>query len=121
MTPQYDHIESPDVHAQVCPWSGRVTWLGTGIADLKAAKRYLKKRHNLRPLPPIERRPGARWYVTARTGHKAAFLLGPYSSHVTALANVSRGQALASERYGSHFLTIGTASTITTRTTIFGR
>lgn len=103
--------------------SGRVTYLGTGIADLAAAKRYLKHKFRSEPLPPIVSRPGARFYVTARRGRRTAFLLGPYVSHMTALAAVPRGRRLLREHGGpgAAFTGVGTASSPQTLDTVYGR
>lgn len=95
---------------------------GTGIRNRKAARKYLRAKFNLGQLEAIQIRPGARFYVTARqTGTRVAFLLGPYTSHTTALAAVPRGQQLLSERLPDHPVTIGTSSLMTSRPTIFGR
>jgi len=100
----------------------RITYLGTGIADLAAAKRYLRSKFNQRPLEPILRRPGARFYVTARRGRRTAFLLGPYVSHMTALADVPRGRRLVRDRFPFEFdVAVGTTSILTTVPTRFGR
>jgi hypothetical protein len=72
-------------------------------------------------------RPGAgsRFYVTAveLAGSRRAPLLGPYSSHMTALANVTRAERLlAASRYAERgFVAIGTASVPRTVRTVFGR
>ena len=72
----------------------RTTYLGTGIGTLAGAKRYLRNKWSQSPLPAIVRRPGARFYVTARRGKQTAYLLGPYVSHMTALAKVPQAQRL---------------------------
>ena len=103
-------------------WEGRRDYLGTGIANLDAAKRYLKRKFNRGPLEPIQRRPGARFYVTARRGRQTAFLLGPYISHMTALAAVPRARRALREQYPHEaFLAVGTASAPDTLRTVFGR
>jgi len=100
----------------------RRDYLGTGIADLDAAKRYLRRKFGSRPLEPIVRRPGAKFYVTARRGARTAFLLGPYISHMTALAAVPRARRALRERYPHEaFLAVGTASTPETLRTVLGR
>jgi hypothetical protein len=95
----------------------------TGIADEKAAKRYLWARFRQRPLPEIQIRRGARFYVSAALDGRFALLLGPYVSHMTALANVDRGRrlALASGDRRAPFSAYGTISLPTTRPTVFGR
>ena len=107
---------------------GRRDYLGTGIANLDAAKRYLRRKWNSGPLEPVVRRPGARFYVTARRGRQTAFLLGPYISHMTALTAltaltaVPRARRALREQYPHEaFLAVGTASTPNTLTTVFGR
>jgi hypothetical protein len=82
-------------------------------------QRDLKRRFRESPLPPIQIRPQARFYVSMIDGPRKALLLGPYASHMTALANVGRGRRLAIERYP--FATYGTASAATTLPTAFGR
>lgn len=102
--------------------SERLTYLGTGIADLDAAKKYLRNKFRSTPLEPIVCRPGARFYVSVRRGGRSALLLGPYVSHMTALANVSRARRLAAERgVDLTFAAVGTASTMDTRATVYGR
>ena len=97
-------------------------YLRTGIRNLEAAKRYLRRKFNRGVLEPIASRPGARFYVTARSGRRAAFLLGPYSSHVIALAHVERGRRLAYQHVrDAIFYAYGTASSPETRETVFGR
>lgn len=92
---------------------------------MTSAQRDLRRRFRQDPLPEIQRRPGARFYVTAHSGGRTAALLGPYVSHMTALANVERGRRLALERF-SHdpeveFAAFGTASLRKTVRTRFGR
>jgi hypothetical protein len=103
--------------------SDRVTYLGTGIGDLKAAKRYLRNKFRERPLEPIVSRPGARFYVTVRSGQRLGYLLGPYVSHMTALAAVPRARRLAEAANPSQaaFASFGTTSRPDTRPTLFGR
>lgn len=97
-------------------------YLHTGIRNLAAAKRDIRRRHN-RGLPeaPVSR-PGARFYVTVRNGRRSIPLLGPYSSHMIALSNVARGRALACARdpFASAYA-FGTASTTDTLPGLFGR
>lgn len=102
---------------------GRATYLGTGIANLEAAKRYLKRKFNRGPLEPVQSRPGEFFFVTAYRGRgHAAFLLGPYVSHMTALANVPRARRLAREGgYDLGWLPVGTASSPRRFTTVLGR
>lgn len=100
----------------------RVTYLGTGIGDLTAAKRYLRRTYNQGLPEPVVSRPGARFYVSIRTGRRVGFLLGPYASHMTALANVRRGRDLAIQADPSAaFAAFGTASHPRTVPTVFGR
>ncbi|MGK5677643.1 hypothetical protein [Actinoplanes sp. URMC 104] len=98
-------------------------YLGTGINDLDAAKRYLRRRFRQDPLPRIKRRPGARFYVVARHSGRTVLLLGPYVSHMTALANVERGRRLAVDRFSDEmtWATVGTMSAAKTYPTTFGR
>lgn len=101
----------------------RVDYLGTGIGNLDAAKRYLRRKFNLGQSEPIIRRPGARFYVTVRSGRKVGFLLGPYVSHMTALANVDRARRMAREAdpRGASGASFGAASLPASRPTVFGR
>lgn len=99
----------------------RVTYLGTGIGTLDGAKRYLRRRWSQGLPEPVVRRPGARFYVTARVGRKTIPLLGPYVSHMTALAAVTRARGLAQGQDRLAFATIGTASVMQTVPTLFGR
>ncbi len=101
----------------------RTTYLGTGIGDLPAAKRYLRRKFGDRPLPPIQRRPSARFYVTVRSGARVGWLLGPYVSHMTALAAIPRARRLAHDASPDQaaFAGFGTASRPDTIPTIFGR
>ena len=103
------------------PFTGRVTYLGTGIANLDAAKRYLRAKFRQSPLPHIERRPGALFYVSVRRGRRSRMLLGPYVSHLSALAAVPRARRLLSDRYPDAWVSVGTASTPETLPTLFGR
>lgn len=96
-------------------------YLHTGIRNLGAAKRYLRRKFNRGILEPLQRRLGARFYVTARQGPKSAFLLGPYASHMIALMNVSRAESLLRERYPLELVAVGTASAPESRKTVFGR
>ena len=98
--------------------------LGTGIRDLKAAKRYLKRKFSQGKPETVVVRPGARFYVTVRAaGNRVAYLLGPYVSHMTALTHVPRARRMLAERWGTQgrVLSIGTASRPSTVETIFGR
>ena len=89
---------------------------------MDAAKRYLRQKFNRGQLEPIQRRPGARFYVTARRGQQTAFLLGPYVSHMTALSAVPRAKRQLREQYPCEaFLSVGTASAMATLETKFGR
>jgi hypothetical protein len=100
----------------------RTTYLGTGIGNLEAAKRYLRRKFNQGLPEPVASRPGARFYVSMRRGRRSCLLLGPYVSHMTAQANVERGRRLAIDlSSGAAFCTFGTASTADTRPTMFGR
>lgn len=49
------------------------------------------------------------------------FLLGPYVSHMTALAAVPRAERMLRERYPDAFISVGTASLSTTVPTKLGR
>lgn len=102
---------------------GSTFYLGTGIGDLDAAKKYLRRKFNQGMPEPIQTRPGARFYVTAKLGSKTAPLLGPYVSHMTALAAVGRGERLMRDKYPteSGFATVGTCSSLKTVRTAFGR
>lgn len=88
-----------------------------------AARRDLRRRFRSTPLPPVQSRPGARFYVTVRDGSRTAALLGPYVSHMTALAAVPRGEALARAAFPdeTEFASFGTASLLKTIRTRFGR
>lgn len=104
--------------------SDRETFLGTGIADLAAAKRYLRHKWSEGQPEPIQSRPGARFYVTLRRGRKSELLLGPFVSHMTALERVRRGRRLAQQAYPHAdfgFASFGTASLLETKPTRFGR
>jgi hypothetical protein len=95
----------------------RQDFYGTGIADEPAARRYLRRKFNQGPLEPIRRRPGARFYVSAR-GRRTVLLLGPYVSHMTALERVPRARGLLP---GVVFVAVGTCSAPTTLPTRYGR
>lgn len=99
----------------------RTGYLNTGIHNLAGAKRYLKNRWKQRPLPAIRRQPGARFYTTARSGRRHLPLLGPYVSHMTALAAVPRAEQMMREAYPDAWVHIGTASRPDTIHTLFGR
>lgn len=88
-----------------------------------ATKRALRATFRQPPLPPIQRRPGARFYVTIRCGHQVGYLLGPYVSHMTALTAVPRARRLAQTASPGQaaFAAFGTASRPDTRPTVFGR
>jgi len=98
-------------------------YYSTGIRNREAAKRDIRRKYRgTRPDSPVSR-PGARFYVTARSGGRTAYLLGPYGSHLAALDNVERGRRLMYERYPheASFVAVGTASTPEKITTLFGR
>lgn len=93
----------------------------TAVRD--AAKRDLRARFREQPMPPVESRPGARFYVTIQRGRSVGYLLGPYVSHMTALAKVPEGRRLAQAANPGQaaFAAFGTASRPDTRPTVFGR
>ena len=94
----------------------------TGIRDEAAARRYLSRKWRTAPLPAVQSRPGARFYVTARRGGQSAILLGPYVSHMTALASVTRAERMLRERFPfESFVAVGTASSPRTLPARFGR
>lgn len=65
-----------------------------------------------------------RYYVSVMDGGRKGFLLGPYSSHEEALANVERGCKLANEADDrAWFYAYGTCSAPADRTiaTVFGQ
>jgi hypothetical protein len=86
-------------------------------------RRELRRRWNQGLPQEVVRRPGARFYVTIRDGRRVGFLLGPYASHMTALANVERGRKLAEDLRPDQaaFAAFGTASHPHTLSTVFGR
>lgn len=89
----------------------------------RQVRRELRRRFNQgMPQTPVSR-PGARFYVTIRCGARVGFLLGPYASQMTALANVDRGRQLAEQARPDQadFAAFGTASLPRTRPTVFGR
>jgi len=102
--------------------SDRITYFETGIADKRAAKRYLRDKFRTSPLEPVATRPGARFYVTVRSGGRVGWLLGPYASHCVALTHVRRAKALACEvdRLADIYA-YGTASRPDTIATVFPR
>jgi len=98
--------------------------LASGIRSIDGARKDMRRRFNQGMPQPIVRRLGARFYVTARRGAGAtAYLLGPYVSHMTALAAVPRGWRLLHERWSheASWLAVGTASRPDTVPTAFGR
>lgn len=98
-----------------------------------ARRRELRRRFRQQPMPEVQTRPGARFYVTIRNSSgRGGALLGPYASHMTALANVERGRRLVREaiddgRINPHdaieaeFASYGTASVMRTVPSRFGR
>lgn len=102
--------------------SERANWYGTGIANQEAARRYLRNKFRHASLEQLVTRPGARFYVTARKGRAAVFLLGPYASHSVALMHVQRGRAICNVQsaWGT-FWSVGTASSLETIDTLYGR
>ena len=98
--------------------------LGSGIRNLDGARRHLRRRWNQgQPEPPVCR-PGARFYVTARSdGGRTAWLIGPFASHVGAQAAVPRARRLLADRYpdDAQWASLGTASRPGTVPTTFGR
>lgn len=103
--------------------SERADYYGTGIADERAARRYLRDKHRCPPLPEALSRPGRFFYVTARLDGRTGLLLGPYVSHMTALSMIQRGRrlALASGDRRAPFACYGTSSLPTIEETVFGR
>lgn len=97
---------------------GRVTYLGTGISNLKAAKRDLRNRFRQAPLEPVQQRPGRLFYVSARRGGRTVLLLGPYVSHMTALERAPRARGALGR---VPFVAVGTCSLPTSEPTRFGR
>jgi len=90
----------------------RHDFYGTGIADKRAARRYLRRKFGSAPLPEVAPSCGRRFYVTAQHGAKVAYVAGPYASHMTALAAVPTVRAEARKCYGTQvsFVAFGTAS-----------
>lgn len=105
-----------------CHDGERSDWYGTGIPDEKAARRYLKNKFRHASLEQLVVRPGARFYVTARSGTRTAFLLGPYSTHSIALMHVQRGRSLCNVQsaWGVYW-EVGTASSPETIDCLYGR
>ena len=89
----------------------------------KPRRRELRRKWREARTEEPKPRPGARFYVTVRDGRRVGFLLGPYASHMTALANVRRGRLLAEDARPDEtaFASFGTASCPRTRRTVFGR
>lgn len=121
---------------QVDEDSGRVTYLGTGIADLKAAKRHLRRKFRREQLGPVERPTPAwlatyldeplaacrRFYVSVAQGSLWAPMMGPYASHLVALMHVPEAKVLVNKRYhDAAFVAVGTCSTPDTLAARFGR
>lgn len=100
------------------PFTGRITYGRTGIANLSAARKYLRDKFGKAPLEPIQVKPGHRFYVSARRGGHTVMLLGPYVSHMTALYHVPRGLSLIRR---VSFVSVGTCSSAKTLPTRFGR
>jgi hypothetical protein len=99
-------------------WTGRVTFLGTGIADLGAAKKYLRDKFGQTPLEPVQPRLGRWFYVSGRRGGKTVLLLGPFVSHMTAL---SRVPAARERLQRAAFVRVGTCASVEMLPTRFGR
>jgi hypothetical protein len=97
--------------------------LGSGIRNLDAARRSIRRRYGQGAPEPIARRPGARFYVTARSGRRTAYLLGPFASHMTAQAAVPRARQELHSRYphDAPWMALGTASRPDTVPTVLGR
>lgn len=97
--------------------------LGTGIRHHRRARQYLRRKFGDTPAEPIVSRPGHLFYVTARSGKRVAWLLGPYVSHMTALGNINRAWHLLYERYpdDAEWVAVGTASRLGTVATKLGR
>jgi hypothetical protein len=89
----------------------------------RAVNRDLGRRFNQGVPETPACRAGRRFYVTTRLGARVGFLLGPYASHMTALANVDRGRRLAelARPDQADFASFGTASLPGSRLTVFGR
>jgi hypothetical protein len=92
-----------------------------GISNEWAAKRDLRRRFRQRPLEEPMLRAGARFYVTARVGRRAAYLAGPYATHMAALSVVPCARELLRDWSERAFVSIGTASSPGTVATAFGR
>ncbi|HEX5119837.1 MAG TPA: hypothetical protein VFW65_32020 [Pseudonocardiaceae bacterium] len=96
----------------------RPDFLGTGIANLDAAKRYLRRKFNEGQRDPIMSRPGALFYVSAHQGRRTALVLGPFVSHMTALERVDSVRRVV----GGPFVAVGTCSLPAPgQRTLFGR
>lgn len=91
----------------------------SGIRNPRAARRYLRGKFSTGLPEPVVSRPGALFYVTLQAGRRSAFLLGPYVSHMTALAAVPRAREMLGAR--GLFASVGTASTPRRLPTVFGR
>ncbi len=99
--------------------------LGTGIRHHDGARRYLRRKFNDGPAQEPVSRPGHRFYVTAYKGRRGgvSYLLGPYVSHMSALAAVPRARRAFDERCPdlAPFVGFGTVSRPDTVPTVFGR
>ena len=96
---------------------------GTGIRSERAARRYLRRKFNEGGTTPVQPKAGHRFYVTARRGTGAAFLAGPYGSHLSALSAVASVRDLAREKHPGlfAFASFGTASAPVSVGTSLGR
>ncbi len=97
--------------------------LGSGIRHHRGARRDLRRRFGRQRPEPVVRRAGARFYVTAQQGRRIVYLMGPFVSHMTALARVPRARQLLAERYpcDAPWVSVGTGSRPDAVPTRFGR
>lgn len=90
----------------------------------EAARRDIRRRFNQGEPQPVISRPGAYFYVTAVSGphRRIAWLLGPYVSHLTALAQVRLGDEMAQTASDYYRVDgVGTVSDLFRRRTVFGQ
>lgn len=102
---------------------GRIDFLGTGITNLKAARRYLKRKWNQGIPEPVTARLGHRFYTSIESGPRRGMLTGPYASHMMARMHKDRARDMALAFGGPEvaFGAYGTASSPRTLRTAFGR
>ncbi len=85
------------------------TWARASAISTGARKDLRRRFGQAAPQQPVCR-PGALFYVTARSGRRTAWLAGPYVSHLAALDAATERRSRLNPHSDAHWWSLGTAS-----------